>query len=318
MYNLRSGKGRSGFQPSEEMEEYLKTLVQEEVKVALGSFDPMYHVQTRIIECGGTHGLREDMYKAAECTLGLYKANGGAIERDGEDLVIDVVFKSEDNAVRFMTTLKNSCGWSHTKYEDVVIEVIEGEVMTDHKGASRRIIREDYKPEETKSPDGTPSHSTTAQTFLLATDPLTRFQSVERPALFRASKAHACHIIDKKLLPKHLKHVVDENNLLAMTGTMHSMYDGTTKDEDIPTIRISAEEETKTSAEGRHEVVLKIEALDDEIADEVECFLRKGFRREAGRFLYVTVFVKDVELFKYNVSFKHERTSRRWKQYGHD
>lgn len=289
MYNLRSGKGRSGFQPSEEMEEYFKTLVQEEVQMALGERNSMYHVQARIVECGGSHGLREDMYKAAECTLGLYKANGGAIERDGEDLLIDIGFNSKNDAVRFMTTFKNSCEWSRTKYEEVVVEVFEGEFMTDLKGAPRMIIREDYKPEETKSPEGTPSHSTTAQTFLLATDPLTRFQSVERPALFRASKAHACHIIDKKLLPKHLKNFVDDNNLLAMTGTMHSMFDGTKKDEDIPTIRISAEEKTRISDEGRHEVVLKIEALDDEIADEVECFLRKGFRREAGRFLYVSV-----------------------------
>lgn len=315
---LRSGKGRSGFEPSEEIEEYFKDLVREEVKVALGERSPMYHTQARILECGGTHGLREDLYKAAECTLGLYKANGCAVERDGEDLLIDVAFNTKDNAVRFMTSLKNLCGWSHIEYDEVVIEVFEGEVMTDHKGASRMIVREDYNPEETTSPEGTPSHSTSAQTFLLATEPLTRFQSVERPSLFRSSKPHACHIIDKKLLPKHLKHVVDENNLLAMTGTMHSMYDGTTRDEDIPTIRISADEETRPSAEGRQEVVLKIEALNEEVADDVECFLRKGFRREAGRFLYVSVFVKDVELFKYNLSFKHERTSRRWKKYGHD
>lgn len=101
-----------------------------------------------------------------------------------------------------------------------------------------------------------------------------------------------------------------------MTGTMHSMFDGTTKDEDIPTIRISAEEETGKLMEDRHEVVLKIEALDNEIADEVECFLRKGFRREAGRFLYLSVFVKDVELFKYNIGVKYDRTSRRWKNTG--
>lgn len=183
MYNLRSAKGRPDFQPADELEEYLKNLVQQEVKVALGERSPMYHVQARVVECAGSHGLREDLYKAAECALDMYKANLAAIARDEEDLLIDVAFKNEDNAVRFMTTFKNTCEWSRTKYEDVVIEVFEGELMTNHKGAPRMIIREDYKPEETKSPEGTPSHSTAAQTFLLATEPLTRFQSVERPAL---------------------------------------------------------------------------------------------------------------------------------------
>lgn len=97
---------------------------------------------------------------------------------------------------------------------------------------------------------------------------------------------------------------------------------GSVELEDIPTIRISTEDpfQTKSSeaVEGRHEVVLKIEALNEEVADGVACFLRNGFRREEGRFFYLPVFVKDVEEFKYNVSFKNDRTSTRWKKFGHD
>lgn len=314
--NLRSGKGKPSFQAPEGMEEYLESFLEQKYPGA--STNSMHHVQARVVECAGSHGLRKQVYLAAETNVGVYKENGCAIERDGEDLIVDIVFRREENAHHFLTSLLNFCEWNHAKYEDVVIEVFEGVLMVDIKGHLRTITRMDYKPEDTDSPDGTASQSATAQTFLAATDPLTMFQSVERPSLFRSGKAHACHIIDKKLLPPDKKGVRDENNLLAMTGTMHSMFDGTTAEDEIPTFRISAEEETGKSVEGRHEVVLKIEALNEEVADDVECFLRDRFRREAGRFFYLSVFVKDVELFKYNVSFKYDRTSKRWKKFGHD
>lgn len=316
--NLRSGKGTGHipFEPPEGMDEYLHSFF--EKKRRDESTNSTYKVQARVVECAGIHGLRKQVYLAAETNVGMYKGNGCAIERDGKDLVVDIVFRTMENAHHFMTSLLNLCEWNRAKYEDVVVEVFEGAVMVDVKGNVRVITRMDFKPEDTDSPDGSASQSQTAQTFLSATDLLTRFQSVERPSLFRSGKAHACHIIDKKLLPPEKKGVRDENNLLAMTGTMHSMFDGTSAEEEIPTFRISVEKETGESNEGRHEVVLKIEALNEEVAHDVQCFLRDGFRREAGRFFYLSVFVKDVELFKYNISFKHDLTSKRWKKYGHD
>ncbi len=39
----------------------IKTLVRNETKLILAEENPMHHVQARIMECGGSNGLREDV-----------------------------------------------------------------------------------------------------------------------------------------------------------------------------------------------------------------------------------------------------------------
>lgn len=286
--------------------ECLEKMVMERFKLS------MYHVRGRILECGGCHGLRQEIYKAAESTSGIYREDGCAIQREGADVVIDVVFNERGNPAGFLTSVKNLCQWSRRTYEDIVEEVFEGQVMVDVRGAPRMIRREDYQADDTDSPDGTPSQSNKPESFLSATSPMTRFQSIERPSFLRSALVHKCHLVDKALLSDEMKRVQIDDNLLAMTPGMHSMFDGTAAD--VPRIRISvADESSGNVCEGRQEVELELEAINEEVADDVGVLLKKGFRREGLCFSNLVVFVKDPGVFKVNLDHKYEQTSRRWR-----
>ena len=294
--SLRKGPGTD----LERRVECLEKIVTERFQLS------MYHVRGRILECGGCHGLRQEIYKAAESTGGIYREDGCAIQREGADVVIDVVFNERGNPAGFLTSVKNLCQWSRTTYEDVVEEVFDGQVMVDVRGAPRMICREHYQADDTDSPDGTPSQSTSPESFLSATSPITRFQSIERPSFLRSALVH------KALLSDEAKRVQVDDNLLAMTPGMHSMFDGTAAD--VPRIRISvAGGSSGNVCEGRQEVELKLEAINEEVADDVGVLLKKGFRREGLCFCNLLVYVKDPGVFKVNLDHKYEQTSRRWR-----
>ena len=277
----------------------------------------LFSARARIQGCGGLQGFRILVYKAAEKCRGIYKENGASIERDGDDLLLDVVFNTESEGDQFASHIRDICelplgdGASAT---DVVVEVFEGSVMMGANGRPKKISRLDYDGNDTDSPMRTPSEgSQTVASFISEADPLRQFQAIERPDIIASSGAQRCHLIAQADLGEDEPRWED-NNILAGSPNLHAMFDGNKRD--LPRVRISVADAESSRREGdpsgRSKVVLDVEFRAKWIADVHHTSLKEGYKRVSDTVYRTWVFVKDPELFAYNVGIKHDVTSKRW------
>ena len=206
-----------------------------------------FQVEAKIIGAKKMKGIRAAVYRSAEEHLAFYSLNHSRsiwYDDGSVNLQITLLFKNEDNALRFRTFLDH---WYLNnpiaiKFGDVLVEK---EIVTVHVPSSHNLVAvqlSDYMAETSDSPVQSflefmtlPSSVSSAVSVVSdMDDPLYKYQSLERPQEFSetGTKPYRCHLKPKA---KFAKLANESNNQLAGTWLFHQWLDGlhTFADEEV-------------------------------------------------------------------------------------
>lgn len=169
-------------------------------------------------------GVRRRVYDLASRYSGRYTNSENRTESigyEGDDLVINIAFPSEDHATGFGNFIEHLGGEDSPLCTGI-------NLFADNRKykISDKIWLKDYKPgtdEDTASPPRT--FQSGSEVSLIAPSSATAiFQSVEPPAVVKQS----CHMYGSKK-PKRedlSNHVSTPNNRVCLSPTLHVLYDG--------------------------------------------------------------------------------------------
>ena len=276
-------------------------------------------------------GVRARLYQEAQHHLAYYIWPHGAQERTAafiyeiDDLVMALGFEEKKQAQYFQNWLDDAnhgtAKWFlHGKATDITVENV-----TTAKTHSRILIS-DYDASTFESPAQTfedvarddVSSASSAQELILQSD-LCTFQSIEKYVLLKRGTVQRAHIIDRNESKR--RKLESENNLLALTPSMHLAYDGPNCG--VPTIAIRPcnQDELQgisagASVGGRTRVCIAIEFQSPDLADATMADLKECARRttdsNSAPVLITWVDVTDAVKFSSALTEKYLKTKRMW------
>jgi len=233
------------------------------------------------------------------------------------DLTIRLAFESKHDAMGFQTALAE---W-RSSLHSVEVNIDKKIETIDAIAEPERVFFSDYEPKDSDSPVNTladikgPGSVSSPGSVCLPSDPLTEFQSIERPNLFFSLGAYKMHLLDKAKGGKP-----DDNNLMAGSLALHQCFDGLKTTKGIPLVAIrpgdvDSDEVQEMRGQKRRKIDLRIEFYDDSAEATMMSNLKEGSRRVASseREWESFVWVTNAERFKKNLRDKYSRTKRKWK-----
>lgn len=277
-----------------------------------------YSVRARVENSGQVKSLRRHVFREAELKHAFYMAEEEGIQREGMDLVVNVVFASRGEAYTFESALTEACILCRIPRTSrkVKVKSFSGTLRVDEDGDPARVFRDDYDESKTDSPDGSASQVESSQVAsnFSASREIVRYQSIESPEYVSWGGAEKCHLVPQSELETQ-EEKDDEDNMLSMSPSYHKLLDG--KKNLVPPVRISVVDE-QASAEmpdappGRHLVSLQVEFREAWVADVWAKFLKDGTRQISDKAFITWVFVEYPDDFKNNIRIKYDETSGRW------
>jgi hypothetical protein len=276
-------------------------------------------------------GVRAGVYERAEQCFAFYPPGAAGIAYADSpqassssasatpilSLCVRLAFKSEQHAMQFQTTLSQ---WRFN-FQSVDIELQEELEVVESVEQLRRVFYSHYKPSDYDSPVQSlaelksPSSVASPPSELTLTDPLTEFQSIERPELFRLTKAYKMHLHDKAKGGG-----ANDNNLLAGSWHLHQYFDGLNTRVNMPLLAIRAQdhnegEEQELRGRKRRKVGVGIEFYSTDAATAITPNLKEGSTAVSGTEWSSFVWVTDEKAFKRNLKRKYDATKKAWADY---
>jgi hypothetical protein len=136
------------------------------------------------------------MYQNADNYLGYYESGQPAFfyGESGTTLIINVLFKTEENALRFDSHLRNESITVKSPMNSLTIKSVVSETSTAPLG--ERIYYKDYIPTESESPQDTQSVITIQFSTFEETSDEFKYQRIEKLSIFGSTgKAESCHLM---------------------------------------------------------------------------------------------------------------------------
>jgi hypothetical protein len=240
-----------------------------------------YKVQTSIKDCLQFKGIRAMVYIEAEkhfsyCVDGTHDQ---CIQYDGADLVLQMGFKQEEQALRMQNLL-----WEMGRGE--IVRSLKGRVGTVEVTSittaqlTGRISANQYDERAADSPAATLEDAANNDTSSVSSNhtvaldsPLAVYQSIENPAAFCVGGVDKAHIWPRKrCTPAEAQ---DLNNYLGLSKTLHYAFDG--PHNGAPTIAIRPLETPAQSAmRGRRQFRVAVECQDATVVKWVGVHLKDG------------------------------------------
>lgn len=284
-------------------------------------FENAHCVRARVVDAGGVISLRKHVYREAESKHAFYMEDEEGIDRDGNDLVIHLVFLTYTNALDFESAFHDLCGSLcsiEVSRRQCKVKSYGRKIRRDEDGDPVRVFRHDYDEDRTDSPDATVSHSASSQVAsnFSASRQIVQHQSIESPVYVSGGEAEKCHLVPQCDLETQ-EEKDDEDNMFSMSPNYHKLFDG--KKNLVPKMRISAANVKKTSGlamppvpPGRTLVWLRVEFIADWVGLAYGGFLKDGSRKISDTEFLTWVCVEYPGDFKNNLRIKYDITTKRW------
>mmetsp|Transcript_26174 Transcript_26174/g.37481 ORF Transcript_26174/g.37481 Transcript_26174/m.37481 type:complete len:346 (-) Transcript_26174:540-1577(-) len=280
-------------------------------------------------------GFRAGAYLCCSDFCGFFDKDESSSFKYSEtgDLEISLLFKSEDNARKFINKMIEHClffkiTFTHRLDELPLIEGIQfSPVYWDHYKHIQASDEAEQSPEYSLL---AVSNSSVSEYLELSNveDPYTVLMMIERSDLreFTAAAPYRCHLIGKK----NKKYETDINNILHLSWTMHDWLDGLNRkrrlagQKKIPSIKVTAvgreEAERKKLRDGTEvdtvNVFIKIWSANAVLMKDLESMLKEGSFKDADGAWITFVNVIDVDTFKYCLECKALQTQKLWDENG--
>lgn len=275
------------------------------------------------------------MYRlASQMTAHYYKNPSESILYHGKDLVVHLVFRTEQEVGAAISMLQqmgleqrqsplHGKLSSLRSWNDNVKSCYSRDEIGD------LVFLSDYVATESDSPPWSFSeHSyseNSASILHEATNPQARrlvtYQRIGRRSVFGQEK---CHLISKRLCEAEAtlsKYVADENNLLAMERKLHQAFDGILTPDSIPILLLEYMSTGDTVlAEGdqsRTEVKVRGWFLHSDARFEISPILEANGTELTPHYFTTTVHVLRPDVFAWCLNYKARETLEQWKDYGY-
>ena len=220
-------------------------------------------------------GVRSRMYLNADTHLGYYESGQPAFfYAERETLSINVLFKTEDNALHFESHLRNESLTINSPMKSLSIDSAVS--TTSNAALGKRIFLKDYIPTDSESPQDTQSAITIQFSTFEETSDLFKFQRIERLSIFGSmGKAESCQLMSGshcRRYPSYSQYDNDPNNRLAMSRDLHGWFDHLNTEIPLFYLKVVSISESVIVA-GRYRVEIAVVALNQESADMIFCRL---------------------------------------------
>jgi hypothetical protein len=289
-------------------------------------------VSARITNSKGFRAWRAKTFVLADECNGFYCAGGEpeSIYYEENTLVLNVLFKSEDDARRFRSTLErralNFCIISSVtvseSYEEVVLPTRAREIHATHyvhgesDSPQHSLAMSDYKSQVDEDDDEV--------TVCDASDAYHTLQMIENPnhPFLYGKDLYRCHLASQA---SNKQDKDNQNNLLILSWTTHQCFDGlnlVTKQHMVPSIAIQFFEfqgrETLEFTNGypfqKDKVAVTVESPDPKVLQSIGMLLKAGNSVVDGK-LHSYVHVDSWEEFKKFLTIKYLETTRLWEKH---
>jgi hypothetical protein len=257
-------------------------------------------------------GVRKSLYRFSQNNCAFYHHPVGAFEYEGDDLVVDILFESRQNAINFQTEfefLSTNIAFSQLNTESEIIPAINAQI-------GKRVLLKDYRNTDYDSPDDS-IFSTSEFTTYQPTDDLTVYQSLEKPDFLQFG-CEGAHLVSHHVCQKRKWISLDrsENNRLSLSRQMHGYVDGLSNGR-RPVVGLHYVSSDETLIDGRYRVMVGVQCLDNKVKQLVEPLLKQGTESTADPLLFhCPVFVRDKDEFIKSLVFKSDETQILWNELG--
>ena len=264
-------------------------------------------------------GVRSRMYRHADNQLGYYEQDQPAFYYDesGENLKINVLFKTEERALKFESLMINE---SITFQSPMNSLEISAQVTSGTFQLGGRIFTVHYIPADFESPQNTPSVITLKFSTVEETSDIFKYQRIEKLSVFGGiGKAESCHLMSAshcKMFPQSYdQYDIDPNNRLAMSRDLHGWFDQLNSYTPLFYLKIVSITDAPV-LEGRFKVMLAVVALNQESANMIFCRLIEGSSATDNPLIMHTfVHVTKPNVFKKCLEWKERQILKEWEDY---
>jgi hypothetical protein len=263
-------------------------------------------------------GVRSRLYNAVDTHLGYYEESLPGFTYEGNDLLVNVLFKFEQNALRFESSLRNESINIRSPLNSLEVSAEVSSISSVRLG--RRVFFADYVPSDSDSPQFTQAISADIFSVFEETSDEFKYQRIESLIVFgKRGKAESCHLMSSSHCKKYATYKdydLDSSNRLALSRDMHGWFDALSCE--IPLFWLDVKEVSANPVlEGRYKVDLVLKAYDKEAAEMIFWRLKDGSEREDkdDLVIYTHVHVQKPKLFKDCLLWKKNQIEKRWKDY---
>ncbi|KAI8905478.1 hypothetical protein EDD86DRAFT_65890 [Gorgonomyces haynaldii] len=269
-----------------------------------------------------TKGVRSRVYRLADLGIGYYDpSHPQAIYYEDKTLMVHILFKSEETALRFDSQLQNEevTMGSPMNGHEITSQVVLAESASND--SLRRIRFKDYKPMDSESPQESMSQIATEFSYFANTTDEFKYQKIEEYSVFGPlGMAESCHLMSREHCRKYESYrSFDRNpsNRLALSRDMHGFFDGLNTG-GLPVVKMSVVSVSpEPVVDGRYEVRIQIKVLTVDYKSNVFNRLKKGSKQVDGDDLAMTtsVLILDPNVFKKCMDWKEKQTQKQWDDY---
>ena len=272
----------------------------------------LFQLKGRVEGSKTQKGVRKSLYRFSQNHCAFYHFPVAAFEYEGDDLVVDVLFESRQDALNFQTEfefLSTNIAFYQLKTESEVIPAGNARI-------GNRIFLKDYESTDFDSPDDS-IFSASEFTTYQPTDDLTVYQSLEKLDFLQFG-CEGAHLVSHRVCQKRKWISLDrsENNRLALSRQMHGYVDGLSNGR-RPVVGLHYVSSDETLTDGRYRVMVGVQCLDNNVKQLVEPLLKQGTESTANPLIFrCPVFVRDKEEFIESLKFKSNETQDLWIELG--
>ena len=289
----------------------------------LGSIQMGYIVKAKINGARACKGCRASIYKKAQEYHALYSpdSHSKSIFYDGDDLIISLLFEEKSKAMDFQSFLSLwhinnplSLEFKNVKVERSLVKAYFEEGMT------TTVMFSDYNATDSESPlqslEEYSSHisSCSDQSVVSITEPLFKFQSIEKPEVFCNVKPYKMHIKPQADLNK------EPSNMLAGSWKpFYQFFDGLNTNKGLPLVAIKplTESNFESAMLGeppmkRSRVDLEVDFLNKEAAVELSTNLKNGSTKLSDTKWKTFVHVLDPQMLVDCLKWRYADTKGLW------
>lgn len=276
---------------------------------------PIYRVTASVGNARNVKGFRAATFLIAEETKAHFVPSEKPIQYGSGNkcatLFVSLLFNSYSDALDFSSKIRN---WK-SNLEDPVVGNIPARLPG--RQDLRPVLLLGFDPTEA---DDSPCTSLADFRELSSALP-TELVSFDNP-LHNRLKRTPCLLLGRLHLKVKAKFKVlrdDVNNMVSGSWAFHQLFDGldTSEDHRIPLLSMGWLESSDHAVqfedgERRYKVDLLLEFFTEEAENDFKDSLKVGPTREKGRAWKTFVHVRDPDLFKECIQWKHDETVRLW------
>jgi hypothetical protein len=278
-----------------------------------------WRVSGTISDSLAVKGVRSRMYRNADNHLGYYESGKPAFfyGESRTTLSINVLFKTEENALRYDSHLRSESITINSPMNSLTINSVVSTSSTASLG--ERIYYNDYIPTDSESPQETQSVITIQFSTFEETSDEFKYQRIEKLSIFGSiGKAESCHLMSGfhcRKYPSYSKYDKDPNNRLAMSRDLHGWFDHLNTEVPLFYLKVVSISES-VIVEGRYKVVLAVVALNQESADMIFWRLIEGSTQTNDPLVMNTsVHVTNPTIFQKCLEWKEKENKEKWADY---